>query len=1385
MFIPSLFLPSILSLESNAGPLQTGFKLEEGTIRDPTMRPVYALLLSLAAVASAEQMHGVRHGMHQPEDAEMPCHNEQKSEGEDFTMGLMAALNEQFQRSSELLQSYFRVEEPQSDVVRIVVLEVEEDPAQERKRACLKALERVHEQDKLQAEAETLIRYFRSAFDMVSLQVWGETSCEDLEQPELIDQCNLVLTSEDAVRKFLLEGKTDDQVCDIMSAVTDLEGTDDLTCKLCHRFVQMVDQALADEVQQVQQVRAIIGDLCDAMSADSMCHTFLKNFDAIVDWLKHGTDPLVVCSRIAMCSPDSDSGSQVSDLPWTPEQPKKVEDTALVTTDFVENDQACVFCSHVAGVIYQVNELFPEQLPMLKSVLGTVCEMASPESKCQEVEANFDRIVELVQQGQHPRDVCASADFCPAKPSRGMPPSDRMRGDDKTCVYCDAATTVVEVILQEAPEQIDQIREYADMICGMLGDDSPCHEYVNQLDIVVDSLKKGVHPRDICKTLKYCSTERMGSIPALDESPRVGMMRNGPHGMHHHVSMVGPGGRRGRHPLENMEDAEHPPHPPHSRPHPHGSCFFCSRVAMVIHHVNHTSPEKLPVVKTILTNVCQLVPSKCKCDVVDKNFDKIVEMEKEGRHPHEICKSLGVCNKTRDWEEDKPSIADEMKGVVVASQWPPGNETQCTYCQFATTVAKIALQQYGTDIRQIRAYADMICDMLGSDNPCHVYVKDFDFVIDSITKGMSAKAICTELQFCTATEEHLAIAASEENDVVLSSEEHHHHNHSCFFCIHVGIAIHHVNKTEPGKLPIVKTILTNVCKLATPDCKCDDVDKNFDKIVELEKEGKRPHEICKSIGLCKKKVDAITDGYSFTDAVSALIVDSYPGADRPDTKTCFFCDYATTLVQTAYEQDSTKVLQIKELADTVCALLGGQSGCHQYVAKLDFVLDSVKNGTHPHAICQSMNYCAASNTVLALAPQSSDSDLSAFDPILVQMVKESMEVSVDGCFFCTQVASIIEVAVAEDPSKIAQIRQIADVVCGMMPSDNQCHSFVKQFDAVLDSLQKGEQPKAICHDLKYCSVDTNPAMAKLAVPDMIAVQNSDKGSNSCAYCSGVVTVLKYALAQKPEQVKEMREAAGIVCQLLPADDTCHDDLKMFDEAVTDLQAGKEPQEICQALKFCTAMENPSGLMSGLVDFTGKDFLPSRCTTCQQNTLLLASLITRPDSLVTFEREINSICRLVPESSECELLMKHQDAIIDSLKKNDDVDTICNRIAECEPAAVEVVVEEKSMSVGCLFCEYTADLLEHAKDDEKVLREAKMTLETMCTVLPPRARCDVLSSKFDELVALMREGKSPSEACHAIALCDADFVFSGSRSDDPIVQAFENGRQSMGNLMEIQ
>lgn len=176
------------------------------------------------------------------------------------------------------------------------------------------------------------------------------------------------------------------------------------------------------------------------------------------------------------------------------------------------------------------------------------------------------------------------------------------------------------------------------------------------------------------------------------------------------------------------------------------------------------------------------------------------------------------------------------------------------------------------------------------------------------------------------------------------------------------------------------------------------------------------------------------------------------------------------------------------------------------------------------------------------------------------------EVLADDLFFCTQAASVVKVAVTDDPSKITEIQHIADAVCGAMPSDDQCHSFMKRFDAVVKSIRKSGEPKSICNNLKKYPADTNLPKPELTEPDMIAFYSRSNDGSSPAYCSGIVTVLKHALAQKPERVKEMREAAGLVCGKLPAEDTCRDDLKLYDEAVANLQSGKYPQEVCQALK---------------------------------------------------------------------------------------------------------------------------------------------------------------------------------------------------------------------------
>jgi hypothetical protein len=201
-----------------------------------------------------------------------------------------------------------------------------------------------------------------------------------------------------------------------------------------------------------------------------------------------------------------------------------------------------------------------------------------------------------------------------------------------------------------------------------------------------------------------------------------------------------------------------------------------------------------------------------------------------------------------------------------------------------------------------------------------------------------------------------------------------------------------------------------------------------------------------------------------------------------------------------------------------------------------------------------------------------------------------------------------------------------------------------------------------------------------------------------------------------------------------------------------LKAGKKPYQICKQEKFCLDEKEmmKATTVQKLMQVIGHEDITDKCMTCKQNTLLLASIQTQPESVKTFVDELEKVCRLIPESPECQLLMKHRDAIMSALKQEQTVDTICESIGECPVGKVKK--QEDFFSMSCMLCEYTAEVLVHTKNEQKKINLAKEALETMCVVLPPDSKCDLLSSKFDDLAELVHKGNAPRPACHTIGLC---------------------------------
>ncbi|GAB9470274.1 Proactivator polypeptide, partial [Globisporangium polare] len=640
------------------------------------------LALSAAACATSTAVHAAEEGT---------ASAASDLSGDDS--GLLSFLTQEFTRSSALVQRFFFDDGEEQDVAPgatlqfVIVEEGEGDDAledlffspqqdeeeeladltrQQQQQACLTALKVLHEQDDSKQERKQLSQRLRSpfkrAFHAMSLHFLDEASCDDLEDSRLVDECHRVVDMEDAVRQFMTRGRSNEQVCTLVyreeQVVEPKQVQGELSCKLCKRFVQMVDQALAQEVSQVQQVREIIGDICDSMAADSMCHTFLNQYDQIVNWLKEGMEPSAVCLRIKMCIADKkDKLEQLSDL------------TTIALVQNADEDHACFYCVHIAYVVGKVNEIAPSQLNNVRTLIKLGCTLSPKDCKCDLLVTNYDKIVGWVKQDKTTREICEALSICKKTdspfairaPDESIEdalialvpvPESESSQDGKTCFYCDYATTLIQVIMQEDAAQVDEIREYADMICGFLGPDNMCHQYVDKLDAVIDQLKKGKHPRDICASMKYCAAK----ANTRAEWSQAGAVAIAVTTQPEKVESV---------------DQDH-------------ACFYCVHIAYVVGKVNEIAPSQLNNVRTLIKLGCTLSPKDCKCDLLVTNYDKIVGWVKQDKTTREICEALSICKKT-----DSPfairapdeSIEDALIALVPVPESESSQDGKtCFYC---------------------------------------------------------------------------------------------------------------------------------------------------------------------------------------------------------------------------------------------------------------------------------------------------------------------------------------------------------------------------------------------------------------------------------------------------------------------------------------------------------------------------------------------------------------------------------------------------------------------------------------------------------------------------------------------------------------------------------
>lgn len=401
-------------------------------------------------------------------------------------------------------------------------------------------------------------------------------------------------------------------------------------------------------------------------------------------------------------------------------------------------------------------------------------------------------------------------------------------------------------------------------------------------------------------------------------------------------------------------------------------------------------------------------------------------------------------------------VLEEETAVVTVSPQAPGNETlTCKLCKRFVQMVDRAIAQDMSQVQQVREIIGDICDSMAVDSKCHTFLKNYDEIVNWLIHGTDPLVVCQRVSMCVPCDENeqdstALVPASKE--LALAG------NHSCFYCVHAAVVIRKVATTMPALLPVLKTVIKVSCMLTPPCCGCNRLVHNFTEVVDSLKAGKTPRAVCHNLHMCiaNKILTSIApaleiESESFEDAVTGMVASyAQSNVNFSIDKPCFYCDYVTTLLEVFGQEDADQLDQIRGFADAICSMLGPDNKCHVYVDKLDFVLDALKKGEHPRDICVELKYCNATATLDLVKKDSESTDLVKFDPKLVQAVQELSTAS--SCFFCTQLGSLMEVALAQDRAQVDQIRQIADVVCGMMDSNNKVNLCLRSFNCMSSNL---------------------------------------------------------------------------------------------------------------------------------------------------------------------------------------------------------------------------------------------------------------------------------------------------------------------------------------------
>ncbi|KAF0692622.1 Aste57867_16325 [Aphanomyces stellatus] len=985
-----------------------------------------------------------------------------------------------------------------------------------------------------------------------------------------------------------------------------------------------------------------------------------------------------------------------------------------------------------------LEEMFESLFPD-RACRGQVMFSPAEEEECLAVQSSPE-IEEMRERGiDTPALVCGWRKFwVDAKSNDGM----NDVGVTDSCELCERTVTMIENTFDKQALALEIVEEALKVLCDYLPESTKCKVLETNFDAIVDWLKQGLSPHNICIKISMCTAQ----LATFVDEPVTQT------GLTH---------------LRAAQDDE--------------LCAICRDNASSMRTLVNV-PLGLQLYKDSVDSICALVPETKSCQFMSTHIHKLASHLKRGDDVATTCRAVRAC-------ASEVATAPTYLG--------------CAYCEFVGHVVTSALHQGGAaTLPVVKMEMQNLCSNLPAAAQCSVMDAKFDDLAAMMSDDKSPQAGCEAINMCSPlalvpkqTEETQMgnlLAVLDKLVVEMDTPYNLTHEVACTTCEHTAYAIERVEKSHKESLPVLKKTISNLCHFLPPCTKCRDIVNRFDDLVALVDQGLQAKPACVKLGFCKPEL--ASPALVQLEAQVKALVDTTHKTDGEVG--CMFCQYTAEMIAEVAKYSKDVVPLLKMGVETLCTRLPQEAKCDDVVAAFDNLADLVDQGKTALEACQHEKLCDAHSDAKAAV----DEALHALAPALSATTHDDVT-----CTMCEAAARAIDSIAKIDKEYIFLLKIGLGLLCDRFQTP-QCASLMPEFDHLADLVESGKNYLEACDEVKLCDTPTPAmALAvrdvnrlEMRVKAMLDTQTvmEDADVVSCLLCQYTGQMIGQVAQYDKDIVPVLKQGMETLCSRLPVEAQCDSVLAQFDTLAELIEAGTSPSDACSKVQLCGAgglqtTSSSNGFlnmqlsilkakMESLARTQKKDIVS--CFLCEDAAELILAVAQYDKEIVPFLKVgIQALCSEVPQlQAQCNSVDKFDD-LTTLVEAGTNPSEACAKVQLCDAAKnkqlalvptsdsfvdIQVATLKSKMQtmvrndqatdiVGCLLCEDVGQLiLAVSQYDKEVVPFLKVGIQALCSEVPQLAsQCNAVVDKFDELMSLIEGGTSPSAACGQVQLCE--------------------------------